>query len=131
MTILSGIANYGNKLIYFEKNFDKRDDFEAQYNLTELTDEVFISVQENWEYWLGWLKKNKIEHPNDYAEKRKTKSFEVLQKEYDIEEIVKAEKYYQNEYIFKNFIKNNLKKIKSQGKFQGGLNGTNTFALWK
>ena len=43
-----------------EKNFDKQNDENEEYLLTELTEEVFISVQENWEYWLGWLKQNKI-----------------------------------------------------------------------
>jgi hypothetical protein len=132
MTILSGVANYKNKSFYFERTYDEqKDDYEVEYELTELTDEVFITVQENWEYWLGWLKQNKIEHPNYYAEKRRTKSFELLQNEYGKDEIERAEKYYQNELILKSFIENNLKKIKSEGKFEGELNGTNTFVQWK
>ncbi|WP_448606845.1 hypothetical protein [Paenimyroides ceti] len=132
MIILSGVANYENKPFYFEKNFGELDDdYETKYELTELTDEVFILVQENWEYWLGWLKQNKIEHPNYYAEKRRTKSFEVLQNEYGKEEIKRAEKYYNNELVLKKFIENNLNKIKSDGKFEGELNGTNTFVQWK
>lgn len=131
MTILSGVANYENKPFYFEKNFDERDDYETKYELTELTDEVFISVQENWEYWLGWLRQNKIEHPNYYAEKRRTKSFELLQNEYDKDAIEEAEKYYQNELLLKKIVENYSKKIKSEGKFEGELNGTNTFVQWK
>ncbi|MFD2907409.1 hypothetical protein ACFSX9_01545 [Flavobacterium ardleyense] len=132
MTILSGVANFKNKPYFFETNFDEqKDDYNAEYELTELKKEVFIAVQENWEYWLNWLKQNKIQHPNHYAERRKATRFEELQNEYDKEEIERAEKYYQNELILKYFIEHNLKKIKSKGKFEGELNGINTFVQWK
>ncbi|GEM_PF-1108071 len=131
-TILSGVANYKNKPFYFETTFDEqKDNYETEYKLTELTDEVFIAVQENWEHWLGWLKQNEMKHPNYYIEKRRTKSFEELQNEYDKEEIERTEKYYQNKLVLKKIIENNLIKIKLEGMFEGEINGTNTFVQWK
>lgn len=46
------------------------------------------------------------------------------------EEWVKAEKNYQNQLVFDNYLKLNTPRIKVKGIFSGKIDGTETFVEW-
>ena len=133
MTILSGIAQYGDKRVYFENSFDAQEaNFSEEYFLTELTPDIFDKALENWAYWLDWLKKHSIEHPVEYAKKRKLQSYASLVGKYDQTALENAEKYYQNELLIQHFIHQQTDKLRLKGIFEGDIRGIDaTFVQWQ
>jgi hypothetical protein len=135
MTIIEGIAKYNNGKYYFECIFsDDKDNWTDVYNLTFLNEYIFKLSIDNWEYWKLWLKQSIIPHPVEYAKERKEKTVEKIFLKISVEKslIDLTEKYYQNEIVIKNYIKNNKPIYQAKGTFCGDINGiNNTEVKWE
>jgi hypothetical protein len=140
MTILEGIAGYNDKKYYFNCIFSKDiDDWTDIYELTLLDDYIFKLTLENWEYWKNWLNKfNKklafeIPHPAEYAEIREKSTVDEIFKGKNIEKDILelTEKYYQNEIMINEYLKNNEPIYKAKGTFFGKIDGMDTKVEWE
>jgi hypothetical protein len=161
MTITDGVAGYNDKKYYFNCVFSEDiDDWTDIYELTLLDDYIFRLTSENWEYWKSWLNKFsknypfEIPHPSEYANIRAASTVDEIfngsllraftrghpeceQKalfngkniEKDIIEL--TEKYYQNDIIIKEYLKNNKPICKVKGTFSGDINGMDTKVEWE
>lgn len=135
MTILEGIADFNGRPHYYANIFsEKEDDWTDEYLLTPLSEAIFKLGKEIWNYWLYWLEtsnETKIPHAVEYAKERRIKSFESLNiKNGSSEEWAKAEKNYQNQLVFDDYLKFNTPGIKVKGTFSGKIDGTETFVEW-
>jgi hypothetical protein len=140
MTIIEGIAGHNGKGYYFKCIFSNDvDDWTDVYELTLLNDHIFKLTLENWEYWKNWLGKfdkrvsSEISHPGEYAEIRKTLTVDEIFNGKNIgKDIIEStEKYYQNEIIINEYLKNNKPIYKARGTFSGKINGMDTKAEWE
>jgi hypothetical protein len=140
MTIIEGIAAYNDKKYYFNCIFSNDvDDWTDVYELTLLNDYIFKLALENWEYWKNWLNKFnknlscKIPHPTEYAKNRETLTVDEIFNDKNIGKdlIELTEKYYQNEIIINEYLKNNRPIYKIKGIFLGKIDGTDTKVEWE
>ncbi len=135
MTIIEGTADYNGRAFYYTNIFsDEQDDWTDEFLLIPLFDDIFTLSKDLWNYWCHWLttyNETKIPHVREYAKIRATKSFEELvTMDTDLGEWERAEKNYQNQLVFDNYIKLHVPIIKSKGLFSGKINGTETFVEW-
>ena len=121
-TITQGISKYSNENYFFECIFSKEDDnWSNNYYLTLLDENIFELSLENWEYWKNWLKQSIIPHPVEYANKRKIDTMENIFLDINVDsgKMESTEKYYQNEILIKQYLKNNKPKYIAKGSFYG------------
>jgi hypothetical protein len=105
-----------------------------------LNDFILELTFENWDYWEKWLEIflnkeiPKIPHPVEYARSRKTLTVEEIFCDKNIGRniIELTEKYYQNEIVINNYLKNNKPMYKAKGKFYGDIDGIEeTKVMWE
>jgi hypothetical protein len=134
-TIIDGIAKHNDENYFFNCIFsEEEDDWSDNYYLTLLDENIFELALKNWEYWKQWLKQSVIPHPVKYAEKRKIMTVDQIFSEINVEKnlIELTEKYYQNEIVINNFLKNSEPIYKAKGIFYGDINGINkTEVKWE
>jgi hypothetical protein len=140
MTIIEGIAGYNDKKCYFNCVFSQDvDDWTDIYELILLNDYIFELALKNWEYWKHWLKKFdkklsfKIPHPAEYAKIREKLTVDEIFNDTDTgKDIIElTEKYYQNEIIINEYLRNSKPIYKAKGIFSGKIDGMDTRVEWK
>lgn len=133
--ILQGTADINGRPYYFLNIFDDDyDDYTAIYELTPLPESIFNLEIDNWKYWLDWLNSNQRDpHPVHYANFRKEDSIESIQEQKmfsNPDNLLRAEKYYQNHLMFTDFLKKHTPTIYAKATFHGDRDGIDTTVEW-